>query len=72
MHDIVTGKKNVQEAREYYAEEFADFRRKKPTPYMEKLRFTPANGNVGDPDQRLLSDEDLKKAKEEGEQRQAA
>jgi hypothetical protein len=72
MHDIVTGKKNVQQAREYYAKEFTDFRRKKPTPYMEKLRFAPANGSVGDPDERVLSDTDLQKAKEEGERRQAA
>ncbi|MER9838651.1 hypothetical protein NKJ28_27385 [Mesorhizobium sp. M0145] len=39
MHDIVTGKKSVEQARDYYAKEFVDFRRKKPTPYMEKLQF---------------------------------
>src|SRR5699024_940605 len=33
MHDIVTGAKTVQEARDYYAREFADYRRRKPTPY---------------------------------------
>src|SRR3954453_9167451 len=69
MHDIVTGKKNVQEARDYYAKEFADYRRKKPTPYMEKLRFTSDDANTGDPDERILSDEDLKRAKEEGERK---
>jgi hypothetical protein len=69
MHDIVTGAKTAQEARDYYAKEFADYRRKKPTPYMEKLRFTPANGNAADPDERVLSDEDLKKAEEEGKRR---
>jgi hypothetical protein len=69
MHDIVTGARTVQEARDYYAKEFADYRRKKPTPYMEKLRFTPANGNAADPDQRVLSDEDLKRAEAEGKQR---
>jgi hypothetical protein len=36
---------------------------------MEKLRFTPPAGNTADPDQRVLSDEDLEKAKEEGTQR---
>jgi hypothetical protein len=65
MHDIVTGAKNAQQAREYYAKEFADYRRKKPTPYMERLRFTPT-GNAADPDTRMLSDEDLKQAAEEG------
>lgn len=65
-HDIVTGAKTVQEAREYYAKEFVGYRRKEPTPYMEKLRFTPPSGGTADPDQRLLSDEDLKEAVEEG------
>jgi hypothetical protein len=67
MHDIVTGTKSVQQARDYYAQEFADFRRKKPTPYMEKLRFTPAADDSTDPDVRVLSDEDLEQAKREGE-----
>jgi hypothetical protein len=68
MHDIVTGAKTVQEARDSYAKEFLDYRRQKPTPYMEKLRFTPG-GNTADPDERVLSDEDLERAKQEGKQR---
>ena len=32
MHDIVTGAKSAQQAREYYAKEFADYRRKNPLP----------------------------------------
>jgi hypothetical protein len=67
MHDIVTGAKSVDEARVYYAKEFSDYRRKKPTPYMEKLRFTLQQGGTGDPDRRVLSDEDLERAKAEGE-----
>jgi hypothetical protein len=66
VHDIVTGAKTVAAARDYYAREFADYRRKKPTPYMEKLRFTPADGGTADPDRRLLSDEDLERARAEG------
>jgi hypothetical protein len=69
MHDIVTGAKTVQEARQYYAKEFADYRRKNPTPYMEGLRFAPASSAAGDPDERALSDEDLEAAKKEGKQR---
>jgi hypothetical protein len=69
MHDIVSGTKTVQEARDYYAREFADYRRKLPTPYMEGLRFKPADGGAADPDRRALSDEDLEKAVEEGNQR---
>jgi len=70
MHDIVTGAKTVREARDYYAKEFLDYRRKMPTPYMEKLRFTPPAGNTADPDQRMLSDEALERAKEEGTQKE--
>lgn len=66
MHDIVEGEKTVEEARAYYAKEFLDYRRKKPTPYMEKLRFTP-NGHPPDPDERMLSDHDLEEAVKEGE-----
>src|SRR5690606_1138258 len=42
-HDIATGTKGVQEAREYDAKEFADYRRRKPTLYMERLRFSPGD-----------------------------
>jgi hypothetical protein len=66
MHDIVTGKKTVQQARQYYAKEFLDYRRKKPTPYMQRLHFEPGR-DTADPDERVLSDEDLKRAVKEGE-----
>lgn len=70
MHDIVTGAKGVQEARDYYAKEFLDYRRKLPTPYMERLRFTPSDREAAaDPDERVLSDADLKGALKEGEGR---
>jgi hypothetical protein len=67
MHDVVIGAKSAQEARDYYAKEFADYRRKEPTPYMDGLRFTPPSGNQADADQRVLSDDELEAAKEEGE-----
>jgi hypothetical protein len=66
MHDIVRGTKSAAEARAYYAKEFADYRRKLPTPYMEQLRFQPG-GQTADPDERVLSDADLERAKQEGE-----
>ena len=66
MHDIATGAKSVPEARQYYAKEFLDYRRKQPTPYMEKLRFQPSDGDAADPDEPVLSDEDLKQAVDEG------
>jgi len=70
IHDIVCGSKSVGEARAYYAKEFADYRRRKPTPYMERLHFAPGTDTT-DPDMRVLSDSDLKKASEEGKGRGA-
>jgi hypothetical protein len=69
MHDIVTGSKGVEQARGYYAKEFADYRRKKPTPYMQELRFAPTATDAADPDSRVLSDRELEDAKKEGEAR---
>jgi len=65
MHDIVVGEKTVEQARDYYAKEFLDYRRGKPTPYMEKLHFEP-DSDTADPDRRVLSDQDLESAKQEG------
>lgn len=41
-------------------------RRKQPTPYMDGLRFTP--GEAADPGRRVISDDQLERAKAEGEQ----
>ncbi|MDT0346368.1 hypothetical protein [Streptomyces litchfieldiae] len=65
MHDIVTGEKPPEEARDHYAKEFADHRRGRSTPYMERLRFAPGHDTAA-PDRRLLSDEDLARAAAEG------
>jgi hypothetical protein len=69
MHDIVTGAKTAQDARNYYAKEFLDYRRKKPTPYMERLRFDPGDQAAADPDIRIVSDQDIERALEEGQAR---
>jgi hypothetical protein len=63
-HDIVIGKKTVREARDYYAKEFLDYRRKLPTRGMNELNFPPQS-DCGDPDQRLLSEADLEEVKQE-------
>jgi hypothetical protein len=65
VHDIVTGAKTAEQAREYYAKEFLDYRRGKPTPYMDELRI-PEQANTADPDIRLLSDEELEQAQQDG------
>jgi hypothetical protein len=71
MHDIVMGARSSQEARNYYADEVLRYRRRKPTPYMEDLRFPPKGPGTADPDVRTLSDEDLKRAADEGKQSRA-
>lgn len=64
-HDIVRGRRTVQEAKDYYAHEFLAYREKEPTPYMEGLRFTPES-HAGDPDRPVLSDEQLEAAVAKG------
>jgi hypothetical protein len=71
MHEIVIDDKTVKEARDYYAEEFLNARRKLPTPYMEQLRFTPPTGSTKDPDEPVISDAMLREAVAEGEHRDA-
>jgi hypothetical protein len=39
---------------------------------MDALRFHPPHGGTGDPDERMLSDEDLEKAEAEGQQKEPA
>jgi hypothetical protein len=62
-HDIITGKRSVEDARRYYGEEFLNYRKKAPTPYMQGLKFDPRGAE--DPDERTLTDEDLQRAAEE-------
>ena len=67
MHDIITGAKSVEEARQYYVQEVLDYRRKRPTPYMEGFRFGVPLGGTADPDVPLITEEELEKAIPEGE-----
>jgi hypothetical protein len=64
--DIVKGSKTVEEARAYYGKEFLDYRRNKPTPYMDNLTVSAGNGATADPDHRILSQADLDEAVKEG------
>ncbi|TFD47305.1 hypothetical protein E3T33_03245 [Cryobacterium sp. TMT1-2-1] len=65
-HEIVTGDRDVTDARAYYSTEFVDARRKAPTPYMEKLNFVQA-GQTVDADIRTISELELQQAAKEGE-----
>ncbi len=71
MHDIVRGQKTIDEVRAYYAKEFLDHRPKQPTPYMERLHFDAAD-DTADTDVRVLSDEELESAVDEGKKKAAA
>jgi hypothetical protein len=67
MHDIVSGQKTPDEARAYYGKEFLDYRRKKPTPYMERLHVPPQH-DTPDPDRPILTDAELREATEQGKE----
>ena len=60
-HDIINSVKTIAEARNYYAKEFIGYRKKEPTPYMDKLQFKPVKLG-GDPDKRVLTDIQLEAA----------
>ncbi|MGQ0765413.1 MAG: hypothetical protein ACT4OZ_07075 [Gemmatimonadota bacterium] len=51
-HDIVNGKKSVEEARKMYGEQIMAMKAMKSAPYTEKLLFD-VRGNTGDPDKPL-------------------
>ena len=68
-YDIITGKLSVDDARRHYAQEFLNCRRKAPTPFMKGLMFEPTRSD--DPDERILSDAELKRALDEGKRNEA-
>lgn len=57
-HDIITGEKDVQQARQAYVQNMKDYRAKRSTPYMEALQFEP-QPDAADPDEELISKEEL-------------
>lgn len=54
MHDIVTGKYTVEEARERYNQEMSAYGLGRPAPYAEGLLFQPPNGGTMDPDENTM------------------
>ncbi len=54
MHEIVTGRKSVEEARRAYAEQMAAYLLGRPAPYAERLLFDPPSGGTVDPDEAVL------------------
>ena len=50
-HEIVTGKRTVEDARAEYARQAMAMMNKQPAPLTERLMFSPMTGNSADPDQ---------------------
>lgn len=53
-NDVATGKKTVQQARDYYTRAVMDFMKGKMDPYVQKLQFTVPEGGTGDPDKTTI------------------
>ncbi len=64
MHEIVTGRRTVDEARHAYAEQMSAFMLGRPAPYAEKLLFDPPKGGTMDPDEGLIAPHMLNQVKE--------
>ena len=50
-NDIITGKKNVEEARQFYTETMSAFVNGQKPDYTQKLMFAIQKGNTADPDE---------------------
>jgi hypothetical protein len=51
MHEIVTGKRSVEEARKAYADAMMAYTMGRPAPYAERLQFPVATGGTEDLDE---------------------
>ncbi len=53
-NDIVTGKRSVEEARQFYADTIKAFMNGQSDPYLEGFVFEVPQRNVGDPDETVI------------------
>jgi hypothetical protein len=56
MNDIVTGKLNVEKARDVYCEVTSAYMMNRPAPYAEKLQFDVSSGDTIDTDEVMIGD----------------
>ncbi len=54
MHDLVTGKTTIDEARQTYAENAAGFTLGRSAPYAERFQFAVPQGGTEDPDEGMI------------------
>ncbi|MBS4193734.1 hypothetical protein [Lederbergia citri] len=62
MHDIVTGKRTPEEAREFIKQEIVEYMMNRPATYAEKFQFDLPQGEQWDVDVTIVNDEELMKA----------
>ena len=55
MHEIVTGSKELEEARKVYAENMAAYAMGRPAPYAERLLFALSGNGTQDPDESMMA-----------------
>jgi hypothetical protein len=61
-NDVITGKKSVKEARDFYASAIKEFAlQNKMSPYMQSFQFTVSKGGTSDTDKHGVSEDDNKK-----------
>ena len=63
-HEIATGKRSAEEARQVYTDQIIAFANKQPAPLMEKLNFQPQR-NAGDPDKQTMEESTAQKVKQQ-------
>jgi hypothetical protein len=64
MHDIVTDRLTVEQARRQYGESMAAFMVNRPAPYTERLQFQVPHGETGDRDESVIGGPMMHQAKE--------
>ncbi|RHW32758.1 hypothetical protein D1B33_16455 [Lysinibacillus yapensis] len=62
MHEVVTGQRTPQEAREFIKKEIVEYMMNRPAPYAEKFQFQLLQGEHWDPDVTVVEDQELMKA----------
>jgi hypothetical protein len=55
MHEIVTGRRSVDQARQVYAENAAAHTMGRAAPLTERLQFAPPGEPTGDPDEAIIA-----------------
>lgn len=55
MHEIVTGQRSVEDARQVYAENMAAYTMGRPAPYAEQFRFVLPQSATQDPDESMIA-----------------